>query len=428
MMQSDREKIQTTTNLEIIIKRIMAGARKPRSSRRSLIAWIIVLTAEFVFCCRHYTPSYMDYFGKNHNSIYGWIALFIAIDILLLYLSGTPAYRNFTHGNGYRKIGLVNSAMEAPTLLTATRYNKEWIYEYLANGIPLSSFIDKSEFIEAALNIVILDIRQGTDRTRIIITAKDGKNQLPDYVEWDNSYLSKSDGVIALGINNSGVKTVNLNITPHIACGGITGSGKSILLSCCLNQLYQQGAIIYLVDFKGLIDFSKRERELYRCVTTKPELLNLLKELVEEMESRKRLLSETECANVIEYNQQHPEKPLPRIIVASDEIAFAFMKKGLSKEDKEIVESIELYMSILATQSRFANINLWLSTQRADADTIPPQIRSNLTVRLCGRASEILSRVTIDSTIAKEIPARLRGRFVDDTEDFFQAFYYKEVH
>ena len=112
-------------------------------------------------------------------------------------------------------------------------------------------------------------------------------------------------------------------------------------------------------------------------------------------------------------------------MLASDEIAYAFQKKGLPKEEREIVDAIESNMTLLAQQGRFAGINLWLSTQRGDADTIPPQIRSNMTIRICGRASEILSRVTIDNSLASEIPIHIKGRFVEDTEEMFQAFYYE---
>ena len=117
---------------------------------------------------------------------------------------------------------------------------------------------------------------------------------------------------------------------------------------------------------------------------------------------------------------------MQRIILATDEVGEMFNKKGLKRAEKELVENIEKEMDTIARLGRAFGIHLWLSTQRGDADTIPPQIRSNLTYRVCGKASDVLSRLTIGNGLATEIRADQKGRFVDNSGDFFQAFDFKE--
>ena len=68
-----------------------------------------------------------------------------------------------------------------------------------------------------------------------------------------------------------------------------------------------------------------------------------------------------------------------------------------------------------------------LSTQRPSADLIPGQIRTNLTLRICGRADDILSRIILDSpTAAEQIPLDAKGRFVTNMGQTFQGFLFDD--
>ena len=208
-----------------------------------------------------------------------------------------------------------NSAMVEQNYLTVS-------YVYQSRGIPLKTFIDKKETIEASLNIIALDIRQGADRSQIIIKAVSGQHQLPDRIDWNDRYLSDKPSEILLGVSEADVMRIDLDALPHVQCGGITGSGKSVLLRCVLHQLYLNGFQIYLCDFKNLIDFSSKERQVYDCLTSKEELLDVLQRLVGIMNTRKELFASEYCTNITEYNAKHPETPCKRIILASDEIAY----------------------------------------------------------------------------------------------------------
>lgn len=408
---------------------LAAGYRNIINNRQDRMKYLIATGISILICWIGYTSSATDIGGLSRLSLIFWTAVLLCLNAGSALVIGSPLIISIIQTNGFRRAGLHNKDGGTPLLVSENRTDDGLTrYEYFANGVPFAEFQAKQEAIESALNIVILDIRYGRTRSGIIIDAISGDCQLPDRVDWTDHYIPVKPSEIALGMTEHGLMTIDLDATPHVQCGGITGSGKTILLKSVLHQMHRKGAIVYLCDFKGLIDFNQNERSRYRCVTTKENLLDTLKQLVDEMNARKEQFAASYCANISEYNRLHPEDPCKRIMLASDEIAFAFQKKGLTTEDKAIVAEIEANMALLAQQGRFAGIHLWLSTQRGDADTIPAQIRSNLTVRICGRASDVLSRVTIDSSIASEIPKSLPGRFVDDTGTFFQSFYYKEAN
>ena len=63
---------------------------------------------------------------------------------------------------------------------------------------------------------------------------------------------------------------------------------------------------------------------------------------------------------------------------------------------------------------------LILATQRSDAALIPGQIRTNLALRICGRADDILSHIILDDSFAAEqIPLDAKGRFVTNLGQSF---------
>ena len=95
---------------------------------------------------------------------------------------------------------------------------------------------------------------------------------------------------MTLGESHLGLMTVNLNHIPHILIGGSTGSGKSILLKSLLMQAYRKGAVIYVADFKGGVDYPKIWHEKCRMCTDERALLYYLTQLTTVLESRKSSL------------------------------------------------------------------------------------------------------------------------------------------
>lgn len=109
--------------------------------------------------------------------------------------------------NNLHRIGFVNSAGEAPLLLSKSvdkSNDRVMILKFKTFGIPLSEWTDNQNRIESALNIHIDEMREGDDCRVVIIRCVDGENRLSDYVEWSENLLSDENFEIVLGEGYSG--------------------------------------------------------------------------------------------------------------------------------------------------------------------------------------------------------------------------------
>lgn len=325
------------------------------------------------------------------------------------------------------RIGLVNSAGEAPILISNKPYNK------VKNGMILTFFNrniskeiwDKSlEKIEATFNIFVLKITEGKDRRTVEVYAVPADAGLPDMIPWREDYLSPHSTVLALGRSRTDLVTVDLQKIPHLLLAGSTGSGKSVLLKLLLHQCVQKDMSVYIADFKGGLDFPRHWRESCHMIFDVLLFRDTLKELVGELKARANELSRTDCANIEVYNAavRHIYK---HIAIACDEVAELLDKTGRSREEKEVMDEITSYLSTIARLGRAMGIHLILATQRPDAKVLEGQIKNNIDFRVCGRADNVLSQIILDCTdAADKIPKDAQGRFLTNDGTLFQAFWY----
>lgn len=370
-------------------------------------------------------------------SAYGWaenllgdITYFAVILIMfvvllgLLFLLGIP-FGAIRAQNGLRNAGIVNHIGEPPRLLSRKmrdRSCKLRVWRFDARAIPCYKWQDKQAEIEAALNVSILSISYGEDHREILVQAVSARGALPEVVRWSDEYISYDEAELKLGIGLASEVRCTLDNQPHIYIGGETSSGKSNLFKILLYQNYLHGHRVYLCDFKGGVDFKLAWRMMAEMIFDEAALLCCLESVVEELEKRKELFRQNECANIKEYNSKMLTK-LNRIVLGIDEVAEVFVKAG-SKDQKECLSKIENHLSLIARQGRAFGIHLILSTQRGDATVLPAQIRSNLNVKIAGRCDAILSQIIIDSTdAAKLIPKKAQGRFLQNDGTMFQAYY-----
>ena len=349
--------------------------------------------------------------------------------LVILILFGTPTGFHQTV-NELRRIGMTNSAGEVPMLLKRERDKKHCnveILEFDGMGIPILVWEKERGYIEAALNVNIVKITEGKNKRRIQLHVVPADSSLPDFIEWNDSYLTNDDSTLILGKSQLGLESVDLSKIPHILLGGSTGSGKSILLKVLLVQSLKKNAIVSIADFKGGVDFPKVWHDKCKMCFDEETLLKLLTELTDELERRKTLFRETGCANISDYNKKSAVS-LQRHIFACDEVAEVLDKTGLTKEQKEKIGLIENRLSMIARQGRAFGIHLILATQRPDANILSGQIRNNIDCRVCGRADTILSQIILDNTTAAEqIPKDKAGRFILHDGTVFQGFWINET-
>lgn len=323
-------------------------------------------------------------------------------------------------------IGLVNHAGMPPDLLRKRRDKdnpRVTVWEFRNNSIPLQEWEKRQAAIETALGITIVKLTYAKGKSRVLVYAVPAGDDLPEKLEWKDSYLSPKSFVLTLGKSYTGPVTVNLAHIPHILLGGSTGSGKSVLLKLLLMQALQKGAMVWVADFKGGVDYPHTWGGLCEMVFTESDLLMTLDKLVHMLEQRKAAFRSVGCANLDEYNQKLG-CCVPRCIFACDEVAELLDRTGADNEKKKLLAQIENRLSTIARQGRAFGIHLILATQRPDANVLPGQIKNNMDFRVCGRAGNVLSQIILDNTSAAEqIPKDARGRFITGDGTVFQAYY-----
>lgn len=331
------------------------------------------------------------------------------------------------HQKELRKIKGFANAENKYAHLTKQKRNKEnyKILEetYDANGVPLDVWKEKQPDIETATNRVIVDIKEvdGT-KNKICVSSISPKYKVEKIIEWEDSFLSPKNSVLVLGENILGKITVDLNKTPHILNGGTTGSGKSVLTDNLIYQCYKKGYIVYIADLKK-IDFMQWQGIENVNVITEIEILKeKLSKLSMELLNREMRFQRAKVHNIDEYNSKYTNEccePLKRIIFVCDEVAEIFNEEN--KETKEI----ERVLSRIARLGRAFGITLILSTQRPDCKVLEGQIKSNLDVRICGRADRTLSEIILgkgntdaDALISKEE----QGLFLTNSNKIFRGY------
>ena len=343
---------------------------------------------------------------------------------LLLYPFGRRAAKD-----QLQCIGLINHAGMPPDLLRKHRDKdnpRVTVWEFCNRSIPLQEWEKKRPAIETALGITIVKLAYAKGKSRVLVYAVSAGDDLPEVLKWKDSYLSPKSFVLVLGESYTGPVTVNLAHIPHILLGGSTGSGKSVLLKLLLMQALQKGAMVWIADFKGGVDYPHIWGGLCEMVFTENDLLTTLDKLVHMLEQRKAAFRSVDCANLDEYNQKLG-CCVPRYIFACDEVAELLDRTGADSERKKFLAQVESRLSTIARQGRAFGIHLILATQRPDATIIPGQIKNNMDFRVCGRADNVLSQIILDNTSAAEqIPKDARGRFVTGDGTVFQGYLFDE--
>ena len=233
---------------------------------------------------------------------------------------------------------------------------------------------------------------------------------------------------------------------PHLLVAGATGQGKSVGLNAIITSLLykKHPAELKLV----MVDPKKVEFPIYSpivnhflaqiedddeeepIITDVQKVINTLKSLCVEMDSRYDLLKRAHARNIKEYNEKfksrllnpaNGHKFLPYIVVIIDEFGDLIMTAG---------KEIELPIARIAQLARAVGMHMIIATQRPTANIITGTIKANFPARMAFKVSAMIdSRTILDRPGANQLigkgdmlflagsePVRLQCAFVDTPE------------
>jgi S-DNA-T family DNA segregation ATPase FtsK/SpoIIIE len=254
---------------------------------------------------------------------------------------------------------------------------------------------------------------------------------LRDIISSREFVKSKGKLILALGMGIDGKPIVaDLTQMPHLLVAGATGSGKSVCINTIITSILYKATPeevkfilidpkkVELIAYKGL-------PHLFAPVVTDPKKASsVLKLVVEEMENRYELFSESGTRGITSYNKSvGPEERLPYIVVVIDELSDLMMVAASEVEDN---------ICRLAQMARAAGIHLVIATQRPSVDVITGLIKANIPSRISfAVSSQTDSRTILDMGGAEKLlgkgdmlfapagtqkPQRVQGAFIDNDE------------
>ncbi|MBQ7781789.1 MAG: DUF853 family protein [Lachnospiraceae bacterium] len=360
-----------------------------------------------------------------------WLLYIMLLSMPVIYLlilgggNGQKKYEKI-----FRDIGFVGKDGKVPYFCGSTTDKKKKAKKILTfkSNIPLTEWKRAKDSLETSMDCTVLKLENGRSKKVVKLTALPSDFKIPELIMWNDSFCSSQEGIITVGQSALENVSFNLNKTPHALIAGETGSGKSVILHTILWQMVMQGSRVYMIDFKGGVEFSKKYDKYGEVVTEREHALEILELLVQENAARLALFRELDVKDLAEYNRKTGQN-LCRIGVFTDEVAEMLDKKGVSREEKKIYEALEGKMSTLARLSRATGIHLFLGVQRPDANILPGQIKNNTPVRISGRfADKPASEIVLGNTDAVNLP-NIKGRFlyrVGNEIIEFQAFLFED--
>ena len=227
---------------------------------------------------------------------------------------------------------------------------------------------------------------------------------------------------------------VDLAKMPHLLVAGATGQGKSVGLNAIITSLLYKK---HPAELKFvMVDPKKVEFSVYNpivnhflaqvegnedteepIITDVNKVIQTLKSLCVEMDTRYDLLKRARARNVKEYNQkfknrelnpEHGHKFMPYIVVIIDEFGDLIMTAG---------KEIELPIARIAQLARAVGIHMIIATQRPTTNIITGTIKANFPARMAFKVASVVdSRTILDRTGANQLVGKGDMLFLSGSE------------
>lgn len=302
---------------------------------------------------------------------------------LLLYRSAKDEY--------YKYKGMVEALPDKNKSFTNAAGNKIKFINYKDNVIRLDiAGICGADTVESQKDFLKSYFRVKD------IEFTDNLNGKIDLKLIDNSKFEKNFEVIPqqefeilTGYKDYKPNLVNMNRFPNVLIGGDTGSGKSRFLMVLLSNLIANcpDVELYFMQIRksDLILFKdcKQCKYIARDLTKARNLLKHINDLcIERDQIIEQYTVSDGILNIEDYNRHFKNNKMKYVYLVLEEFSF-FMPNGAdSKEEKQLKREILGYIRQIVNSSRSVGVFTITSLQKPTKDSIPTDIKSQLSVRV----------------------------------------------
>lgn len=212
------------------------------------------------------------------------------------------------------------------------------------------------------------------------------------------------------------INWVCLTDHPHLMVNGFTGGGKSNLMHVVLTTLIQMHSpdeiLLVLIDLKEGTEFHQYEEcpHVVGPVIAQPkDAKAMLVKLELLRQQRMNQIRERGVFKIEEYNSKvGADERMPHILIVIDEYI------SVGSEGRAVSAAINDAATQIATKARAAGIHLFIGVQTPYANTVPSQVKANITIVFGGRQrTQGASMSVFGSGVATKIE-NIKGRMVVD--------------
>lgn len=309
--------------------------------------------------------------------------------------------------------------------------------ETIPEALTHKTFVKKAQELTEELGAsMMIDLKKEQGKDYAYMVAYLTESPLAQGVEVgvnDGFYIDEQSMTLAPMRNTLGHREpLSFKEVSGVVIGGLPGAGKSASLATVLTPLAMSEKVeLLIIDGKGSPDWDsfkgRRNVEVIKFEENPIEGTNNLQfieqRLKEVYADAVKRLDEMGAEGINNFWNAPITKARPYKIVVVDECQMFFDQSNLSsREDRDLGEKIESYITNIIRRFRSAGMTAIVATQKPTVDSVPSQIRDNSSMRICFRVSSTSAEIATlgdrdDSISAMKIPEKLKGMAVLASED-----------
>ena len=420
----EKQELNQENRRYFLLRTMLNGLRNTLSGKRFVLFFSIELALlGLLWLWRSLSPAPLIGLVTSTTQF-----VFLFAQPMILYACGylvgsNRIYRDFV------RIGLVNFANEAPVLVyKELAENGVQELHFFSKGVTIAKWQEAYDAVQSALDMTVVSIEPGKNHRTIIVRAVPTSDVLNQVLPWGARYVDFQHPTrFCIGLDAAGLPVeYDINTMPMGLIAGSTGSGKTSLAKVILIAAALRNYSVYVLDFKGLDFYYLHDRYGVTVHTDMQEILNTLQHLENGIAERKALFLRVGAKDLLDYCEKTGDTSMRRILIYVDECAM-LTDYGLTKEAKKASADIVDKLAAIARIGRAFGVHLLVATQRPDANAVPGSIKSNLDLRICGKADATLSTIVLGDGRANELIAKSSvGLFLmsdGNQNTLFKAFY-----
>lgn len=322
--------------------------------------------------------------------------------------------------------------------------NKNDNYFKLKLDVKNSFTPEKSISISSLPSVVEMLKESADNNNQIIIPLSQMFESIDEFASSSKKVPSSAEVLdIPIGARGGEIQNILLKTTgdgsAHAVLIGGTGSGKSnllhVIIMCACYKYSPEELNLYLVDFKGGVEFKyyeankKREKQLPHIRLTGltsdvEDGVAILSNLHKELRRREEEFNRCNVEDIVEYRKKG--KKIPRLFVIIDEI------QELFEQDEKLGQKAIDILRELVKKGRAFGINiLWASQNVPNVTGLKNKVLSQIGNRISLRLNEPeeATSINISSKAVKNLNRPEKGlgvindiRYGNDSVEFRVAF------